>query len=144
MTYTTGKGYGIFWQHKGNTRIWHFNLLEMAWHQPQTSIVILMQIVCVMLWEKNAMRAMSEIQDTQQTVHECIISFILRLKFPTTSTVSIIALYIRYWHHGKFTTVRWMTIWEDNCTSQTDRRTNWFWYMVYSTPTHFQLRWAGV
>ena len=27
----------------GNTRTWHFDLLEIAWHQPQTSIVTLMQ-----------------------------------------------------------------------------------------------------
>ena len=34
------------------TRIWHFNLLEIAWHQPRTSIVILMQFSHVVLWTK--------------------------------------------------------------------------------------------
>ena len=42
--YTTGKKYGIFWKHNGNSRIWHFDLLEKAWHQPQTSSVTLMQL----------------------------------------------------------------------------------------------------
>ena len=32
------KKYGIFEKHNGDTRIWHFDLLKMAWHQSQTSI----------------------------------------------------------------------------------------------------------
>ena len=36
------------------TSIWHFDLLEVAWHQPQTSIMSLIQLSCVVLWTKNA------------------------------------------------------------------------------------------
>ena len=44
---TTGKSYGIFGKHNGDTRIWHFDLLEMIWQQPQTSIVTWIQQSCV-------------------------------------------------------------------------------------------------
>ena len=37
----------------GNTRTWHFDLLEMAWHQPQPSIVTLMHFSCTVLGVKN-------------------------------------------------------------------------------------------
>ena len=36
-----------------NTHIWHFYFLEMAWHQTQTNIVVLMQFLHVVLWAKN-------------------------------------------------------------------------------------------
>ena len=39
--YTADISYGIFGKHNGNTR-WHFDLMEMAWHQQQKSIVTLM------------------------------------------------------------------------------------------------------
>ena len=32
ITLSTNK-YGVFGKHNGNPRIWHFHLLEMAWHQ---------------------------------------------------------------------------------------------------------------
>ena len=35
---------GILGKHNGNTRIRNFDLLEMAWHQPQTYIVTLLQL----------------------------------------------------------------------------------------------------
>ena len=54
INYTTRKKYGISGKHHRSTRIWYFDLLEMAWHQPLTSIVILMQFSLVMLWTKNA------------------------------------------------------------------------------------------
>ena len=37
----------------GNSRTWHFDLLEMAWHQPQLSIVTLMHFSCIVLGVKN-------------------------------------------------------------------------------------------
>ena len=36
------------------TRVWHFDLLEMAWRQQQTTIVILMRHSCLVVWEKIA------------------------------------------------------------------------------------------
>ena len=33
--YTTGKKYGISEKKNGSTRIWYFDLLEIAWRQPQ-------------------------------------------------------------------------------------------------------------
>ena len=45
--------YRIFGKRNGNTRIWHFHLLDMAWHQPKTSIVTLMQLSLVVLWARN-------------------------------------------------------------------------------------------
>ena len=48
------KKYGLFEKHNGNTRIWQFKLLEMAWFQPQTGIVALMQHSRVVLWTKDA------------------------------------------------------------------------------------------
>ena len=41
-SYTTGQKFGIFEKQNGNSRIWHFNLLQMAWHQPQINMVTLM------------------------------------------------------------------------------------------------------
>ena len=38
--------------------------LEMVWHHPQTSIVTLMQLSCVMLCTQKA-NTMSEIKDTE-------------------------------------------------------------------------------
>ena len=46
------KNYGIFWMHNGNTRIWHFDLLQMAWRQQQASIVALMQLLHLATWAK--------------------------------------------------------------------------------------------
>ena len=37
----------------GNTRTWHFDLPEMAWHQPQPSIVTLMHFSCIVSGVKN-------------------------------------------------------------------------------------------
>ena len=50
---TTGIHSGMFGKHNGNTRIRHFDLLEMVWHQPQTSIITLMQLPRVVFWAKN-------------------------------------------------------------------------------------------
>ena len=52
-TYTVPPKNEISGMHNGNSRIWHFDLLEMAWHQPQTSIVSVMQISRVLLWMNN-------------------------------------------------------------------------------------------
>ena len=38
----------------GNIRSWHFDSLETAWHQPQTSVVDLMQLSRAVLSTKNA------------------------------------------------------------------------------------------
>ena len=37
----------------GNIRTWHFDLLEMAWHQPQPGIVTLIHFSCIVLGMKN-------------------------------------------------------------------------------------------
>ena len=41
-TYTTGQKFEIFGKHHVNSRIWHFDLLQMAGHQPQINMVTLM------------------------------------------------------------------------------------------------------
>ena len=46
--------YGILEKHNGNTRIWDFDLLEMAGHQPKVSIAALMQLSRVVLYVTNA------------------------------------------------------------------------------------------
>ena len=46
-------------KHNGNTRTWLFDLLEIAWHQPQTGVVVLMHIVHVAL-----LFVISQIKDT--------------------------------------------------------------------------------
>ena len=58
------KSYGILGKLNGNTRLWHFNLLDMAWHQPQTRVFTLMQLSCVVLWVKMHF-AISQIKDKQ-------------------------------------------------------------------------------
>ena len=50
--FTLPAKYGMFGKYNGNTRIWHFDLQEMAWHQPQSNIVTSMQISCIALWAK--------------------------------------------------------------------------------------------
>ena len=49
-TRITGKN-GTSGKHNGNTSIWHFDLLEIVWHQTQASIVTLMELSCVVLWQ---------------------------------------------------------------------------------------------
>ena len=46
----------IWWRHhdNGNSYIWHLDLLKMACHQLQTSIVTLMQLSRAVLWTKIA------------------------------------------------------------------------------------------
>ena len=58
------KEYEMSGKDNGNTRIWHFDFLEMAWHQPQTNSVTLMQLSRVVLWIRKQL-AMSEIKNTQ-------------------------------------------------------------------------------
>ena len=52
MINTSGKKYGVFGKHTQNTRIQHFDQLEMAWHQLQTNIVTLVHLTRVVLWMK--------------------------------------------------------------------------------------------
>ena len=91
-SYTTDERYGIFGKHNGNTRIWHFDLLEVAWHQPQTHFVAFMQFSYVVLWTKMEC-AISEIRYTQRNLQECIF-LIPRMTFPTASRVYIITVWI--------------------------------------------------
>ena len=37
------------WKHNGSSRIWHFDLLKMAWHRPKRSIVSLMEFSRIVL-----------------------------------------------------------------------------------------------
>ena len=115
--YSTGKSYGIFGKHNGNSRVWHFDLLEMAWHQPQTSIITFMQLPPVVLRVKNAIRNVL-IQDTQKTVQECIF-------FDTSPKISdnlqsihhvnlckfCLHSPIPFLHHVKVSTGPWIIIW---------------------------------
>ena len=112
------RNYGIFGKRDRNTQIWHFDFLEIAWHQPHTSIVISMQLSHALLWTKNG-----NLQCPKVKIHNKIfrnMSFlILFLKSPTTSKVSTIILriykkcvysVIHNWHDANFTTVRRITI----------------------------------
>ena len=101
--------HGISGKQNGNIHIWHSDFLEMAWYQPQTSIVNLMQLSNVVLWTK---QEMCEIKDTQK-MYRNVYSFISSPKFPTTSRVWIITLWIYgnfvcvlYWHRAKATGCR--------------------------------------
>ena len=49
-----------------------FHFPELAWHQPQTSIVTLMQLSHVVLWAEMQF-IMSEIKDSWYNVQECVI-----------------------------------------------------------------------
>ena len=109
--------YWIFGQHSGNTRIWHFDLLDMAWHQPQTSIVTLIQLSCTVSWTKNAIYS---VRNYIYAIFYWKVSFLLlRLKFSITSRVSIITLWIcatfhliiRYWHYTEFAISCQIAIW---------------------------------
>ena len=95
--------YGIFRKHSVNTRICHFNLVEMVWHQRQTSIVTLIQISCVLLWTKSSICIFRH----QRYTKGCSRMYFLisHLKSFTTSRPSIITLWkccvysmICYWH----------------------------------------------
>ena len=44
---------GVCGSHRGNAFMKTFDWLQMAWHQPQTSIPTMMQLSCVMLRTKN-------------------------------------------------------------------------------------------
>ena len=50
--------------------MWHFDLLEIIWHQLQTSIVSLMQLLCLVFWTKMQF-AMSEINLQSFLHHLC-------------------------------------------------------------------------
>ena len=76
--------YGISGKHNGSTRIWHFDLRNMAWHQLQISIVTLMQLSRLVLWTKSSTCKIY----TQYKLQGCVI-LILRLKFSTVPRVSI-------------------------------------------------------
>ena len=56
----------------GNTRIWYFDLLEMARYQPQPSIVTLMHLSCIMLGRKIQL-VVSEIKATQDNLWGSVI-----------------------------------------------------------------------
>ena len=103
----------------GNSRIWHLNLLRMAWHQPQINMVILMQLPCVVLWTTNGIFNVQK-KDIHRNLQKCIIfnsspkiphsfqgirHYMVNLwKYCEYSTV-------RYWYHAKFATGRRKTIW---------------------------------
>ena len=100
--YITGSKYRIPGKHDGDTRTWHFKLLEMAWHQPQTGIVSLIQLSHVMSLKKK-----SNFQYPDLKVHNIFyrnVSFVIfRLTFPTTARVSIIIL----WIYAHFLSTQW-------------------------------------
>ena len=64
--------YGLFGKHNGNSRIWHFGLLEMAWNQPQMSILTLMQLPRVVFGTKSII-SVSEIKATKYNLPEYIV-----------------------------------------------------------------------
>ena len=53
---TTGKMYAIFGKHNGSTRIWHFDLLEMAWHQPVKYYNFNATLTCSVMDEKSTLQ----------------------------------------------------------------------------------------
>ena len=88
----------IFGKLNGSTRIWHFDLLEMAWHQLQTSIVTLIKLLrtkCVI----------SNVQyfKIRNRIYRIVSILILLLKFSNISRVFITAL----WICGNFVCVQW-------------------------------------
>ena len=80
--------HGIFGKHWGNTRIRHFDLLEMAWHHPQTCIVTIIQYSRVVLWTKNVICNVRNLKK-QTKIYSDVSFLILSLKCPTMSGVSI-------------------------------------------------------
>ena len=104
--------YGISGKHNGNTRIWHFDLLAMAWRQPQNFFVTLMQLSRVVLWAKMKL-AMPAIKDTQPNLQECVICNTSHKIYYNSQGIHnfIVNLWqfcvgsiIRYRHHAKFVT----------------------------------------
>ena len=104
-SYTTGKKYGIFGEHNENTPYGHSDLLEMAWHQPQASIVTLMQLSRVMSWTRIVIYNIRNWSYTIQFTGICRI-LILGLKLPTTSRISIIVLRMC----ANFACIQWFVI----------------------------------
>ena len=76
----------------GKIRIWNFDLLEIAWHQLQTSVVVLVQLSRVMLWTKIQL-ATSDLKIPNR-IYRNVLFLLLRLKCPTTSRVSIIIFWV--------------------------------------------------
>ena len=92
------KSYGIFRKCNGNTRFRHFDLLEMAWHLPQTSIVTLLQLLFILLWVEHAIY---NVRNSRHTIDSYIVNL---------WKVCVYSI-IRYWHQVKFATRSWITIW---------------------------------
>ena len=67
--YSTGKKTRNIWKTQLKHSIWHFDLLQMAWQQPLTSMVNFMELARVVSWAKMQL-TMSEIKDTQFYVQE--------------------------------------------------------------------------
>ena len=57
------KNIEYIYRHNGNTRTWLLDMLEMTWHQPQTSIVGLIQILQVELQFVIQIKICAEYQD---------------------------------------------------------------------------------
>ena len=80
-------------------------LPEMAWHQPQASIVTLMQLSRVMSWTRIIICNVRNWSYTIKCKGMCHI-LILGLKLPTTSRISIIILCM----YRNFACIQWFFI----------------------------------
>ena len=103
-----------------NTRIWHYNMLKMAWHQPQTSLVTLRQLSCILLLTKNATcnvwNLIYKIQaigrcnffnyspEIYHNLHAIYYYIVNRWEFCVCSV-------IHCWYHAKLATCRHTIIW---------------------------------
>ena len=101
------------WIAIGNTRIWHFDLLEIAWHYPQASIVTLLQPSHVVLCAKS-------------TIFNVQHFFILRLKFPTTPSVTDTAKQLQIWL-SPFICTHTLVRWTTNKETTIDNKRNEIW-----------------
>ena len=107
-------------KHIGNTCIWHFDLMKMSGHQPQTRVTTLIQPPYVVLWTKNAIRKCSKLKINQYNLQKCVI-FTISPKIPHSFLGihhCIVNLWefclcsiIRYWQHAKFATGCPIIIW---------------------------------
>ena len=112
------RGMEYFLKYSGNARICYFDLLEMAWHQPQTIkyCYFYATLACSVIGEKcricNVWYTVDctgmylfytspKIPHNFQGIHHYIVNL---------WAVCVHSI-VRYWHHANFWTDRWIRIW---------------------------------
>ena len=107
--YTTGQKFRMFGKHNGYSRIWHFNFLQMAWHQSQMNMVTIMLLTCVVLWTTNGICNVQK-KYIHRNLQKCI-TFNISPKISHSSQgiqhymVNLwkycVYSIVRYWYHAK-------------------------------------------